>query len=710
MSHERGGSYVMDRDGCFQFVRGYVSKPIGTEIEIRPLIQPVAYYTRVAAIAACLILAISLGSFAWLWNTENYYAYVDINPSIELVFNNINRLKAANPLNEEGAILLQGIKLKGKPGDALIALLNEAKQQGYISSLDDLAAVSIMISGKGNNKTEKYLTAIRIALADQGMLNLVELDACSEEYRKKAIALGVSPGKLKLAEQLFIFDQSMSIDELVKMTVNDLLVAIISAEKKSFLSDNEQNIDNLDTDFEQKDEEVVGNQNNTESDLIVSRNDITDAAVNSGINTPLANNKTSDINEDEADIVITETMDKDNSDKDIPLAEWENQNKEENSVVVEKTENTSEVTTDTRVTDKDNDKDNDREKRETDTKDKSGGETSIPKTNVYKVTYILDNEESFQKNYSEGAPPQPEKEGYIFNGWFTAAVGGDKWDFSTIINSNIKLYAQWTLDGSGPGEPTGLKVSISFVGIEEVTIKYLQTNFLYGEVGEFSDNCEFYVPEGTNILYIYAIKGGMSYTFAPNTFTEPLDLAVPLKSITVGGINTECALSIYQDDIVYDFMPAEVGADNIFTVFANDAAYEVLLSKNGFYPLSIANVKAGNTVNFGIEYFYQITIPEGITNLNMWSKPESELDSLIVEDACAGDTVTLLRDPLNEREAMMTYIYNDELYEIRFVLDGANPFNNVAPVEEEDDQLLAVLNWETLINNLCWSPRMKYSE
>ncbi|MCL1978656.1 MAG: InlB B-repeat-containing protein, partial [Methanomassiliicoccaceae archaeon] len=40
-------------------------------------------------------------------------------------------------------------------------------------------------------------------------------------------------------------------------------------------------------------------------------------------------------------------------------------------------------------------------------------------------------------------PADPEREGYIFMGWFTAATGGTKWDFSAKVTSNLVLFAQW---------------------------------------------------------------------------------------------------------------------------------------------------------------------------------------------------------------------------------------------------------------------------
>ena len=41
------------------------------------------------------------------------------------------------------------------------------------------------------------------------------------------------------------------------------------------------------------------------------------------------------------------------------------------------------------------------------------------------------------------APEDPTREGYTFDGWYTAAEGGEKFDFSTVITESITLYAHW---------------------------------------------------------------------------------------------------------------------------------------------------------------------------------------------------------------------------------------------------------------------------
>ena len=46
------------------------------------------------------------------------------------------------------------------------------------------------------------------------------------------------------------------------------------------------------------------------------------------------------------------------------------------------------------------------------------------------------------------APQNAIRKGYDFKGWYTQKNGGEKWDFTKPVTSNIKLYAQWTIDTS----------------------------------------------------------------------------------------------------------------------------------------------------------------------------------------------------------------------------------------------------------------------
>jgi len=97
-SHDRGGSVVMDCEGCFYFVKGYTSHPIGTELEIETEIvtetitgaktraqtktqsnfiniRNLKNLKRIAVVAACFLAVLSLSYFGLVMDNMNYWNY-----------------------------------------------------------------------------------------------------------------------------------------------------------------------------------------------------------------------------------------------------------------------------------------------------------------------------------------------------------------------------------------------------------------------------------------------------------------------------------------------------------------------------------------------------------------------------------------------------------------------------------------------------------
>ena len=201
-SHERGGSYVMDSEGGFDFVKGYTAHPVGAEIEIS--LKPPISLMRVASLAACFVLVISLSIFAYLWNTVNYSVYMDINPSIEMQFNGLNRLKTTIPINEDGKQLLDDLKLSGSAADTVPAVITAADEKGYLNVVGDETAVLITVVVRNGSSPDKYIESIRTALANNNMLSFTSVEGSSTENSERAASLGVSPGMLRLAEALIL--------------------------------------------------------------------------------------------------------------------------------------------------------------------------------------------------------------------------------------------------------------------------------------------------------------------------------------------------------------------------------------------------------------------------------------------------------------------------------------------------------------------------
>ena len=73
---------------------------------------------------------------------------------------------------------------------------------------------------------------------------------------------------------------------------------------------------------------------------------------------------------------------------------------------------------------------------------------------------------TFDLNYADGGiyqtlsvkagekvttPTKPTRDRYSFLGWYTAAIGGNKFNFNSVINAAITLYARWSRKSSSSG-------------------------------------------------------------------------------------------------------------------------------------------------------------------------------------------------------------------------------------------------------------------
>ena len=56
-------------------------------------------------------------------------------------------------------------------------------------------------------------------------------------------------------------------------------------------------------------------------------------------------------------------------------------------------------------------------------------------------------------------PEAPEREGFVFGGWFTDEACAEKYDFSAPVEGDLTLYAKWTEEGEEPAPLYTIKVS-----------------------------------------------------------------------------------------------------------------------------------------------------------------------------------------------------------------------------------------------------------
>ena len=82
-----------------------------------------------------------------------------------------------------------------------------------------------------------------------------------------------------------------------------------------------------------------------------------------------------------------------------------------------------------------------------------GGTLDPDGTVVYTVTVTFDSQggsdvasRNVDVNTPVAEPDAPARSGYSFRGWYTAASGGEEWDFSAPVTGDMTLYARWSMN------------------------------------------------------------------------------------------------------------------------------------------------------------------------------------------------------------------------------------------------------------------------
>ena len=313
----------------------------------------------------------------------------------------------------------------------------------------------------------------------------------------------------------------------------------------------------------------------------------------------------------------------------------------------------------------------------------------------------------------------PLRDGYIFDGWLCDLDSGTYWAGDRIVVPDpavdITFTAQWQKDSYG--------FTVAFPGVEGVSVRYVTDVAGYVDIGVFDDGCTFAIPDAeigtlaTSFVTVQAIKNGMTYSFSTVVGADELFvladdnlLEVPVIPLVVSGIETDCSIHVGGQGWVYPDTPVTAGNDlAVPAVFNNGRPYNAQLSKPGFHPILSEDAVLSPMgdelwIEFRSDIFYDVTVPGGITNLNMASYSGV---NWIVTGAEAGDVIDLLADWYGYdrgdgfRTANMTFDYDGNSYSIDFVLDGTDPFAgmsivNFPGVEGVTVQYYASGVWTTL--------------
>jgi hypothetical protein len=173
---------------------------IGDEVEFAESSAPAWTRWGMAAAAAVMLLVTPAGYNMWADAQPHAIVTVDINPSLELTLNRKDAVLKARALNEDGALVLEGVTWSRKPvDDVLTAVTTRAVEVQKLDPTSDASAVLMAVAPVKAELPKEQADRIRdksFAAVTQvaGEANVAVLEATAEE-KKEAEAAGVDVGQ-----------------------------------------------------------------------------------------------------------------------------------------------------------------------------------------------------------------------------------------------------------------------------------------------------------------------------------------------------------------------------------------------------------------------------------------------------------------------------------------------------------------------------------
>lgn len=168
-----------------------------------------------ALIAACTVLLLTVGISGYALAQPVSYISIDVNPSIELSLNSFDRVVSAVAYNDDGAIVLDGLALKGLLyTEAIEQILGSNAMSAY---LNDDAALTLTVASPNE---EKLLAGI------EGCDSCIQLRSTVATAAKNMIAEahanGFSFGKYNAYQKLLQYNKTLTMEECKQLNMRQI--------------------------------------------------------------------------------------------------------------------------------------------------------------------------------------------------------------------------------------------------------------------------------------------------------------------------------------------------------------------------------------------------------------------------------------------------------------------------------------------------------
>ncbi len=170
---------------------------------------------RLAAVCACLTL-IAAGAGGWMiYQTPVSFISIDVNPSLELGLNRLDRVVQTTAYNEDGAAIANCLHLKNQPyRQAIDALFSNQLFQSYLTR--DSSLVFTVVS-QDENRLRREIQELAEYQAYHGQCYATDAACLGEAHEN-----GLSVGKYLAFLELSYYDQTVTIEDCHTLTMNQL--------------------------------------------------------------------------------------------------------------------------------------------------------------------------------------------------------------------------------------------------------------------------------------------------------------------------------------------------------------------------------------------------------------------------------------------------------------------------------------------------------
>lgn len=165
---------------------------------------------------------------------DDTYVTLDINPSVELIVNRREVVIYANPLNEDGEVLLSEVDVIGMDLDEAIDLIIQtAIELGYIDVDAEETIVSVTAIANdpeiGERIRGRVKAHINESFMNRGMKGRAEDKGFTPEFLLEAESYGVTPGFLRLAKSAVEVSDGLLLEDALLLSVSELQAILKTA-------------------------------------------------------------------------------------------------------------------------------------------------------------------------------------------------------------------------------------------------------------------------------------------------------------------------------------------------------------------------------------------------------------------------------------------------------------------------------------------------